>query len=52
MQNAIDEFERTHSVPQIHCPFNGAEEVFNQYYDTAGNYHWTGVMTGEHIVKI
>ena len=28
------------------------EEVFNCYVDTAGNYHWTGVYTGHHIVEI
>ena len=28
------------------------EQVYNQYYDTAGNLHWTGVITGEHIIKI
>lgn len=27
------------------------EEVYNQYYDSAGNYHWTGTVTGEHIVR-
>ena len=28
------------------------EEVYNQYYDTAGNYHWTGTYSGEHTVRI
>lgn len=32
-------------------PFNGAEEVFAQYEDTAGNFHWHGTETGEHIVR-
>ena len=27
------------------------EQVYNQYYDTAGNYHWIGVYSGEHIVR-
>lgn len=27
------------------------EQVYNRYYDTAGNYHWTGVHSGEHIVR-
>lgn len=27
-----------------------AEEVYAQGYDTAGNYHWTGTHSGEHIV--
>lgn len=27
------------------------EQVYNRYYDTAGNYHWTGVHTGEHEVE-
>lgn len=26
------------------------EQVYNQYYDTGGNYHWTGVHSGEHIL--
>lgn len=26
------------------------EEVYVQGYDTAGNYHWTGTHTGEHII--
>ena len=29
----------------------GAEEVYNQYTDTAGNLHWTGTHSGEHIVR-
>ena len=28
------------------------EEVYNQYYDTAGNYHYTGVNTGHHEIKL
>ena len=28
------------------------EEVFNEYYDTAGNYHWTGTLSGEHFVPL
>ena len=36
---------------QHKSPFKGAEEVFNQYYDTAGNYHFTGVRSGEHIIR-
>ena len=27
------------------------EEVFSQYEDTAGNVHWHGTETGEHIVR-
>lgn len=27
------------------------EQVYNQYYDTGGNYHWIGVHSGEHIVR-
>ena len=47
----IDRYNTSKSISQKPCPFNGAEEVFNEYYDTAGNYHWTGVITGEHIVR-
>jgi len=28
------------------------EEVYNCYYDTAWNFHWTGTSSGEHTVKI
>lgn len=28
-----------------------AEEVYGQYTDTAGNYHWFGTRSGEHIIK-
>lgn len=28
-----------------------AEEVYGQYTDTAGNFHWSGTHSGEHIVK-
>lgn len=27
------------------------EQVYNQYYDTGGNYHWTGVHSREHILR-
>lgn len=27
------------------------EEVFAKYEDTAGNLHWHGTETGEHIIK-
>ena len=27
------------------------EQVYNCHYDTAGNYHWIGVHTGEHIER-
>ncbi len=27
-----------------------SEEVYASSYDTAGNYHWAGTRTGEHIV--
>ena len=37
---------------QQQCPFNGAEEVYREYYDTAGNYHWFGTVTGHHTVKL
>lgn len=28
-----------------------AEEVYGQYIDTAGNYHWVGTHSGEHTIK-
>ena len=27
------------------------EEVFAQYEDTGGNFHWHGTETGEHIIR-
>ena len=27
------------------------EEVYGEYYDTAGNYHWTGTESGTHILR-
>lgn len=27
------------------------EQVYNQYYNTAGNYHWVGVHSGDHILQ-
>ena len=32
------------------CPNDGAEEVYDEYYDTAGNYHWIGTKSGEHRI--
>lgn len=29
----------------------GAEEVFWRYTDTAGNFHWCGVNTGQHVIR-
>ena len=37
--------------PLVRIPFNGYEEVYREYYDTANNYHWIGTHTGEHIIK-
>ena len=28
------------------------ENVYDCYYDTAGNLHWRGVYTGKHIINI
>jgi len=33
------------------CPDNGAEEVYDEYYDTVGNYHWTGTQSGMHTIN-
>ena len=49
MQEAIDAFEKAHSVPQQRFPV--CEEVYGREYDTAGNYHWYGTYTGHHEVK-
>lgn len=28
-----------------------AEEVYDKYVDTAGNFHWCGTKSGEHTIK-
>lgn len=28
------------------------EEVYGEYYDTAGNYHWTGTLSGSHVAYL
>lgn len=33
-------------------PVIEAEEVYGQFTDTAGNYHWCGTHSGKHIVKV
>jgi hypothetical protein len=30
---------------------NLPEEVYGQYTDTAGNFHWCGTHSGEHTIK-
>ena len=35
--------------PLIRVPFK--EEVYAEYYDTIGDYHWCGTYSGEHIIK-
>ena len=35
----------------IHVGVLFMEEVFAKYEDTAGNLHWHGTETGEHIIK-
>lgn len=32
--------------------FATTETVYNRYTDTVGNYHWTGVYSGEHIIRM
>lgn len=35
--------------PLVCVPFK--EEVYVEYYDTIGDYHWIGTYTGEHVIK-
>lgn len=28
------------------------EEVYNQYYDSAGNLYYIGTKTGEHVIRV
>ena len=40
-------FERMEEAAPTIIP---AEEVYGQFTDTAGNLHWTGTHSGEHII--
>ena len=40
-----------HAGDRIHVGVLFMEEVFAKYEDTAGNLHWHGTETGEHIIK-
>lgn len=44
-KGAIEQMLRSDQV------FIPAEEVYASGYDTAGNYHWTGAHSGEHIIR-
>ena len=35
----------------VTCAVAYSEEVYGKYTDTAGNLHWTGTKSGEHILK-
>ena len=35
----------------VDAPVVIEEEVYGQYTDTAGNFHWYGTHSGEHIIK-
>lgn len=35
----------------IKCNDTPIEDVYNIYYDTAGNLHWIGTKSGEHIIR-
>ena len=55
MKNAIDtgiNFYRILENGQYKSKIKCAEEVFATGYDTAGNYHWTGTITGEHVMRV
>ena len=28
------------------------EQVYDEYFDTAGNYHYIGIYSGEHIIRL
>ena len=36
----------------MRIPFQPIEEVYASGYDTAGNYRWTGTLSGEHIIQV
>lgn len=36
----------------VRIPFKDpTEEVYDKYCDTAGNYHYTGTITGHHVIR-
>jgi hypothetical protein len=46
-----DRFIGGGNASMIQRRWNPAEEVYGQHTDTAGNFHWCGVHSGEHTVK-
>ena len=28
------------------------EEIYDQYYDTIGNFHYTGIFSGHHVINM
>ena len=49
MEKVTTATSRTISFHLPRCPFY--EEVYDQYFDTAGNYHFFGTYSGEHIIR-
>jgi len=39
-----------YSTTPVPSTIQFSEEVYEQGYDTAGNYHWYGTLTGHHII--
>ena len=46
MRGRYDEETEQHALT-----FIPTEGIYGQYTDTAGNYHWFGTRSGEHIIK-
>lgn len=58
--DALREVVKKHATPSDAWVFSlirtaptiiPAEEVYGQYTDTAGNFHWCGTHSGEHKIK-
>lgn len=41
----------TKTIPVILPAYAFYEQVYDQHFDSAGNYHYFGTLSGEHIIK-
>lgn len=41
----------TKTILVILPPYAFYEQVYDQHFDSAGNYHYFGTFSGEHIIK-
>ena len=41
----------TKTIPAILPAYAFSEQVYGRHFDTAGNYHYFGTFSGEHVIK-